>query len=228
MWTIEVVKARFFEAADVERRMVVKGMNGGGSAWPVYSYDAADMSGWDDQAIADNLERWQGRKVTKSPELTRWEEVFFEWTALIPERRRVLVWRWAQCIASGRSFSKYCEDKGLNRSTAYNRMERVFLDLTALFRNEGRRLLDPDPRWSGQFDGNPASISYKMAPSVTKRDHPGPDGLNFRTEASDDRITTPEAVAEFAQHLADTNEARRKARLRKALRGVPGEEQEAA
>ena len=36
-------------------------------------------------------------------------------------------------------------------------------------------------------------------------------------------MRTPEAVAAFAQHLADVNEQRRKARLRKALRGVPGE-----
>jgi hypothetical protein len=227
MWTIEIVKARFFEAADVERRMMVKGIGGGGTAWPAYSYDAEDMKGWDDVAIADNLERWQGRKVTKSPEITRWEEVFFEWTAMVPERRRVLVWRWSQCIASGRSFSKYCEDKGLNRATAYNRMERVFEDLNARFRNEVRLLRHPDEKWSGQFEPDPASISSKMDAPVARRHHPKSNKLNFRNEASHDTLTTPTAVAEFAKHLADTNEARRRARLRKALRGVPGE-QEAA
>ena len=31
-WTIEIIKARFIEAADIERRMLVKGMGGGGNA----------------------------------------------------------------------------------------------------------------------------------------------------------------------------------------------------
>ena len=223
MWTIEIVKARFFEAADVERRMVVKGLVGQGTAWPSYSYDSADMAGWDDQAIADNLERWQGRKVTKSPELTRWEEVFFEWTSLIPERRRKLVWRWAQCIAYGNSFSAYCRDRGLNRATAYNRLERVFSDLTAQFRNEARFLRMPDERWSGQFEPDTASGCHTTGDAVSQRNHPQPDQLHYQSEASRDRLTTPAAVAAFAQYLAETNEARRQARLRKALRGVPGE-----
>jgi len=197
MWTVEVVKARFFEAADVERRMMVKGIGGGGNAWPSYSYDKEDMAGWDDQAIADNLERWQGRKVTKSPEISRWEEVFFEWTSMIPKPRRVLVWRWAQCIASGRSFSKYCEDEGLVRATAYNRMERVFDNLTTRFRNEARFLRHPDEKWARQFEPDPASVSSRMDEVVAKRHHPNPDKLHFRSEAHHDRLTTPAAVAEF-------------------------------
>ena len=223
-WTVEVVKARFFEAADVERRMIVKGMSGGGNAWPSYSYDKEDMAGWDDAAIADNLERWQGRKVTKSPEITRWEEVFFEWTQLIPEPRRLLVWRWAQCIALGRSFSKYCEDKGIVRATAYNRLERVFENLTIEFRNASRLLLWPDEKWSGQFDGNDASKEHKMDEVAPKRGptiHPP-----FRSEKHHDNLTTPEALGEFTKHLAAHNRAQTRKR-EKALRGVPGE-QEAA
>ena len=219
MWNIEIVKARFFEAADIERRMTVKGMSSGGTAWPSYSYDADDMAGWDDQAIADNLERWQGRKIAKSPEITRWEEVFFEWTSMVPETRRILVWRWSQCIASGRSFSAWCERAGMVRATAYNRMERVFEDLTARFRNEGRLLRYPDEKWSGQFEGEKASLSHTIETAAPKRTAHQP----YRTEPHEDHLTTPEAIAEFAQHLAEMNEARRKARLRKALRGVPGE-----
>ena len=144
MWTVEIVKARFIEAADIERRMMVKGGPSTGSAWPTYSYDAEDIAGWDDVAIADNLERWQGRKATKSPELTRWEEVFFDWTGLLAVDRRIIVWRWSQCIASGRSFSEWCERKGLVRMTAYNRMERVFANLATRFDLEARLLRLPD------------------------------------------------------------------------------------
>lgn len=220
MWTIEIVKARFIEAADIERRMIVKGTGGGGSAWPAYYYDHEDMAGWDDQAIADNLERWQGRKITKSPELTRWEEVFFDWTQLMPEGRRLLVWRWSQAIAGGWSFSEWCQKKGIVRRTAYNRIEKVFLDLAACFGNEARLLRYPDEKWASQLCPDQAPIDGTMgeAVKVTAKGH-----QPFRTERHRDALTTPEAVDAFSQHLADTNDRRRKARLRKALRGVPGE-----
>lgn len=225
MWTAEIVRARFIEAADVERRMLVKGgPASGGASWPSYSYEFEDMAGWDDQAITDNLERWQGRKVTKSPELTRWEEVFFDWTKIVPERHRVLVWRWSQCIASGRSFVAWCERKGINRSTAYNRLERIWENLATQFRKEGRMLLDPDEKWTGQQEPLQAPSAGKM--TKVARDKDG-GHLPYRSERSHDTLTTPQAIAEFTEHLAKTNEERRKARLRKALRGVPGE-QEAA
>jgi hypothetical protein len=163
MWTIEAIKMRWIEAADIERRMLVKGgMSTSGNAWPTYSYDAEDMAGWDDQAIQDNLERWQGRKVTKSPELTRWEEVFFDWTALVPEKRRQLVWRWAQCIATGQSFSEWCQRKGIVRMTAYNRLERVFEHLAALFRKEVRLFREPDGKWALQEEADQAPSGHTM------------------------------------------------------------------
>lgn len=221
MWSVEIVKARFIEAADIERRMMVKGLGGGGTAWPAYYYDSEDMAGWDDQAIADNLERWQGRKITKSSELTRWEEVFYDWTKLIPISRRLLVWRWSQCIAGGSSFSEWCNKKGIVRRTAYNRIERVFSDLAAHFADEARLLRFPDEKWASQLSPPSAEVSvssHEVVPGRRGRRHEP-----FRTESHHDALTTPEAVAAFAQHLADTNDQRRKARLRKALRGVPGE-----
>jgi hypothetical protein len=225
MWTPDIVKARFIEASEIERRMFVKGMTSGGNAWPTYRFDEEDMKGWDDQAKLDHLERWQGRKVTKSPELTRWEEVYFYWTPMIPEKRRSLVWRWAQCIASGRSFSKYCEDKGLVRMTAYNRLEKVFENLTSVFLLEGRLMLLPDTMGALQDDGPEACTEHKM--TVVAQKGSAPKHPPFRTEKHRDMLGSPEAVSEFSKHLAQVNDVRRKARLRKALRGVPGE-QEAA
>lgn len=150
MWTEEVVLARFIEACDVERRMVVKGGPSSGNAWPTYYYDKDDMAGWDDQAIQDNLERWQGRKVTKSPELTRWEECFYHWTPMIPEARRVLIWRFAQCQSNGGSFSEWCRNKGIVRQTAYNRITRILETLAEQFAKEARRLLEPDAKFYRQ------------------------------------------------------------------------------
>lgn len=234
MWSVEIVKARFFEAADVERRMFVKGMSAGGNAWPSYSYDADDMAGWDDQAIADNLERWQGRKVTKSPELTRWEEVFYQWTPLIPHRplstkignkrgevsQRKLMWRYAECIASGKPFVAYCERKGINRSTAYNRRDAIFNDLALRFRNDNRLLLLPDERASGQQTHEMRPQAGPIGEPTAERGKPHPP---FRTEPCRDLLKSPAAIAEFSKTLSDHNERLRKMRLRKALRGVPEE-----
>lgn len=225
MWTVEVVKARFWEAADVERRMFVKGMSSGGNAWPSYRFDKEDRAGWPDDVIEEDLKIWMGRKPVGTPEFTRWEEVFFDWTQLIPEPRRLLVWRWSQCIAFGKSFSKYCEEKGLVRATAYNRLERVFKNLTNDFRIANRLLRRPDDKWAGQFEGPQAFTEIRSDEVVATQhqvDHPP-----FRTEPHRDMLGTAEAVAEFSKHLADVNDQRRRARLRKALRGVPGE-QEAA
>jgi hypothetical protein len=227
MWTIEDVKARFLEAADVERRMIVKGLPGSGNAWPSYRFDEEDMKGWDDQAKLDHLEMWQGRKVTKSPEISRWEEVFFIWTAMIPENRRLLVWRWAQCIASGGSFSKWCEDRGLVRMTAYNRLDRVWTTLAARFSKEARLLRSPDAKWDLQVPQSEIQENLSLKNSVSAKSpriHPA-----YISEKSTDHLTNPAALAEFSQHLADVNESRRKAQLRraKAMRGVP-DGQEAA
>src|ERR1035437_1175877 len=196
MWDVEIVKARFFEAVDIERRMMRKGIGGGGNGWPSYSYDKEDMEGWDDAAIADNLERWQGRKVTKSPEITRWEEVFFDWTQLIPEGRRLLVWRSAQGIALGRSFSKYCEDKGLVRATAYNRLEVVFENLADRFRLEARLLRAPDEKWTGQFEGREVQTYSTIHKSASSIQHPP-----FLSERPTDTLKTPDDMAKFVAHL---------------------------
>jgi hypothetical protein len=223
-WTPDIVRARFVEASEIERRMFVKGMTGGGNAWPSYRFDEEDMSGWDDQARQDHLEQWQGRKVTKSPELTRWEEVYFYWTPLIPERRRSLVWRFAQCRASGSSFSKYCENKGLIRMTAYNRLDKVFETLASRFLLEGRLVRLPEGTNPLHQDVVLALQTHTMdsvAPPKSPSLHPP-----FRTEKHLDTLTTPEACDGFAKHLASHNRAQARKR-EKALRGVPGE-QEAA
>jgi len=221
MWTIEIVKARFIEAADIERRMLVKSAVGGGNGWPTYDFDNEDRKGWVQADIDAAREYWAENKITSMPEVTRWEEVFFEWTQLIPQQRRLLVWRWAQAIANGWSFSEWCQKKGIVRRTAYNRIERVFSILTARFADEARLLRQPGEKWASQLKLRDADS--QVSSQDVARDAKRPQHQPFRTGSHHDALTTPEAVAAFAQHLAETNERRRKARLRKALRGVPGE-----
>ena len=134
----EDVRLRFVEAAEIEHRMhVKKGTSSGGNGWPGYRFDEEDMAGWDDAARLDNLEQWQGRKVTKSAEITRWEECYYGWTlGMLPkpaDRRRV--WIWARCIACGPSFVSVCDKQGWKTRTEYHRLERTFKFLAAQVSN---------------------------------------------------------------------------------------------
>ena len=224
MWTPDDVKARLIEAVDIERRVTVKGMPGCGNGWPTYNFDSADRAGWDDQARTDDLEKWAARKFTTSAEQSRWQEVVFEWRDFIPAERRNLVWGFAECRAKGRSFSKYCEDRGLVRMTAYRRIDRVLEKLASAFALESRTLRLASDKWVLQVEGIQNTDCDVIKDAASKRSakkHPP-----FRTEKHHDNLTTTAAIAEFSQHLADVNEARRKSqerRMKKALRGVPGE-----
>jgi hypothetical protein len=223
MWTPEDVSERFIEAADVEYRMLVKGMTRGGNAWPSYAYTREDYEGWDDAARADNLANWQGRKVTRSPEISRWEEVFFVWTnRYIPDlRARQTVWTWAHCMAHGPSFVFVCEKRGWVRRTEYARKERTFADLAETLRNNDVLFRPAEQIPLAQQTDVLARNGDKVGASRDRSQHPP-----FRSESPRHLLTSDAAIAEFEQHLADENEKRRKARLRKSLRGVPGGETE--
>ncbi|GAC1572954.1 MAG: hypothetical protein NVS3B5_02150 [Sphingomicrobium sp.] len=225
MWDVDLVRERFIEAVDIERRVVVKGAPRVGNGWPQYKFDQEDRAGWDDAAKQDDLERWQGRKFTTSAEQSRWQEVVFEWRLLIPVDRRDLVWDFAECRARGWSFSKYCEDNGLVRMTAYNRINRVLEDLAARFSKEGRLLRFSASKSTLQEGTNSIGLDatveiYASAKRPAK--HPP-----FRTELVRDLLKTPADIAAFSQHLVDTNDERRRLherRIKKAMRGVPGEQ----
>jgi len=180
MWTSEIVKARFVEAAEIERRMFVKGMTNGGNAWPTYNFDEDDRRGWVKADLEAELEWWSRNNRTTTPEITRWEETFFFWTPMIQERRRSLVWRFAQCRATHQSFSKYCETYGLVRMTAYNRLDRVFENLASRFVLEGRLMRLPKEMDTLQESDLVACTDHKMEVVAPKRGptiHPP-----FRTE----------------------------------------------
>lgn len=223
MWTAEDVRSRFIEAAEIERRMHVKGLPTAGNAWPSYRFDAEDRAGWDDRAKQDDLEAWQGRKTTESREIARWQEVYFVWTLQFikrdADRRRV--WIWARCMSGGPSFVSICEKRGWVRRTEYARLERTFSSIARKLTNNGSVFVAADILPLAQKDdaGHTEAQMVGLRARLGKQ-HSHPP---FRTESHHDALTTPEAVAAFSQHLADTNDLRRKARLRKALRGVPGE-----
>jgi hypothetical protein len=225
MWTAEVVQARFMEAADIERRLRVKGGPSAGNAWPAYGFDEEDRKGWTQADIDAEKDRWARNAALSTPEIARWEECYFSWTLdeIARPIDRMTVWGYVRCAIHGRSFSKFCKDRGWVRRTAYARLERTFENLAQKFLNTGLLFTPPDDKWLAQDGAAAASTGPTMdeaaADEPRKTVHPP-----YRAERHHDALTTPEAIAAFEQHLVEVNEQRRKARRRKALRGVPGED----
>jgi hypothetical protein len=149
MWTPLDVRDRFVEAAEVERRSP-RGQWGPSqklSFWPEYKATFEDKAGWGSQRLAEEREM-RFRRLPPSPnEISRANEVLLEWTPLVREDRRKLVWFWAHCAAGGGKFAVVCRRMGWTRRTAYARLDVVFDCLTARFVND-RRIL----RLAGNVD----------------------------------------------------------------------------
>lgn len=150
MWDAITVRDRFAEAAEVERRSP-RGPWGPSqklSFWPEYRATFEDMTGWGSKRLAEEREM-RFRRLPPSPnEISRANEVLLEWTPLVPEDRRKLVWYWAHSQAGGIKFAVICRRMGWVRRTAYDRLERLFERLAANFVNEARFL-----RLAGDIDG---------------------------------------------------------------------------
>jgi hypothetical protein len=155
------------------------------------------------------MEIWQGRGTAKADALTRYQECL-SWTIeriTDPERRR-LVWGFAFCRAYKREFGKWCEKHGRAKSTAYNRLHRIWRSLSDDLNNDNILLREPSAYWVGHETPVLACISHTME----TRDSAQPIKFTpgYQTEKSRDLIQTPEDADTFAKFLE-----RRNARLRK-------------
>jgi hypothetical protein len=81
-----------------------------------------------------------GRLPPSPNEISRANEVLLEWTPLVREDRRKLVWFWAHCAAGGGKFTVIYRRMGLKRRTAYDRLDRVWEKLADRFVNDDRTL----------------------------------------------------------------------------------------
>lgn len=163
--TEELIRARFMEAADVERRLPkVRGPRAG-SYWPGYGFDKEEREGWTDEDTAEDRQRWAARRDVTAAELSRYAEVI-GWTIdhIHHVEMRRLVWMWAACqVIPGRSFVAACDRKGLVRSTAYARLERLWKRLDAEFRKTGLLLRFPLAGEGGQNSGSEAHIGVEYS-----------------------------------------------------------------
>jgi hypothetical protein len=222
MWTSEIVRIRFVEAAGTERFLSALRLPTANGYWPQFQYDKEDEAGWDQAAKDDHLSIWQGRGTAKADALSRYQECL-SWTierVTSPDRRR-LIWGFAFCRAYKREFGKWCDKRGMAKSTAYNRLNRTWDHLSFNLNNDRVLLREAAQFWIGHETPLVASIcatdDFRPPAKLGVPYKP-----SFRTEPSRDLLKTPEDVIQFSKHLARTNSDRAREQKRRELceRGV--------
>jgi uncharacterized protein DUF6362 len=226
VWTPELVRARFIEAADTERRMPRVGAKGEISGfWPSYVHSFEEMSGWGTKRLAEERELRFRRIPPSAGAVTRFEEAM-DWTAnrIADETRRRLVWAFAHCRANEWSFSAKCKKEGWNRVTAYDRLNAVFRRLAKELDNDSVLLRMPDEKWVLQ-DAPVSGINSDMAARGG-----GDDGLTLRVKSpravilpggdATDLLKSESDLKRFARHLRRVNKARRRERERRRRRAL--------
>jgi hypothetical protein len=148
MWTTEIVKARFIEAAATERRMPLRKVGGLAGSWPQYVHSFEDMNGWGTKRLAEEREMRFRRTAPSAEAISRHFEAL-QWTGelISDERHRRIVWAWAWCQATGRSFAARCRREGWVRMTAYRGLTAAFEEMTCKLCNNGVLVRFPDAEW---------------------------------------------------------------------------------
>jgi hypothetical protein len=230
MWTPEIIRARFVEAAHTERHLASPFRPDARGFWPKIFHDKEDRDGWDDQAKQEDMEAWQGRGSAKADALSRHQECL-DWTVsliddakpLTAYRVRVL-WTWARCRNGGLDFGARCHRMGISRPTGYRRLTDITEQLSQQHNMIGLLLRLPDEEFLRQEEapvvssmrgvGNPIRINLSTSGI--------PFSPSFRTDVSCDLLKSERDVTDFQSHLDAVNAERRKLleRKRRAKIGV--------
>lgn len=214
MWTPDIVKARFQEAAETERYLPRPRMGTGAGFWPLHQYTKEDRDGWDDAARADNADMWaRNRKLTREAISRHDECLVWSMTLLGNEAHRHIVWKWAFCQVNGWSFSEACKRRGWVRVTAYRRLQASFDRISVQLHTASALVRLPDEKWLRQ-DAQPA-LEDCLGPETSVIRVAAPKHPPFLLEKPTDTLKTPAAIEAFVAHLEDTNAKRRKDRARR-------------
>lgn len=214
IWTGDLIKARFVEAADTERRLpavrIAPSITSGW--WPEFKYSVADMNGWGGKRLSEHRDQfWANARLAPSAGAVSRHEEVLSWTAdhIHDEARRRLVWLWAFCTAADRDFGAALRSRGIARSTAYSRLSKLWARMERDFRNVALPLRFPDDKWIGHKTGSSA-ISCGMigresdnAPPISQSHWKDDEALEDRPDLRD---------FSWAQSQA-SREAKRRAKL---------------
>jgi hypothetical protein len=220
MWTPEIVRSRFIEACDTERRLPLGGGSSQGGFWPAYVYSFEDMNGWGTKRLAEEREMRLARTPPSAAAISRFEEVM-EWSASMihDDTRRKIIWTWAACQVSGHSFASRCRKFGWVKMTAYRRLHAISEAISYNLVNELVLLRMPDEKWV--LPEQPVSASnFDMVALSDDAEQPMVHPTFQVLDKPGDLLKTPEAVAEFAKHLAASNKRARREQERRAKLGL--------
>jgi len=147
-WSPEVVRSRFVEACDTERRLPLGGGTRSCGYWPAYVYSFEDMNGWGTKRLAEEREMRLARIPPSAAAISRFDEVM-AWSASLihDDTRRHIVWCWARCQALDLSFAERCRKFGWVKMTAYRRLHAVSEAISFNLNNDGVLLRMPDEKW---------------------------------------------------------------------------------
>jgi hypothetical protein len=219
-WSVEIVRARFVEACDTERRMP-RGRTGSAMGyWPSYEHTFEDMAGWGTQRLAEEREMRFRRTPPSSGAISRHDEVM-RWTGelISDETVRRIVWAWAWCQMTGSSFSARCRKRGWVKATAYRRLQTAMAQISARFRNGHSVLRLPDEIWVRQQQ--PIQGIHSGTGSVDRGEPAqSPTSQIFDGDRPGHTLTSPQAIDDFAKHLTDLNRRRRREQERRRKLGI--------
>lgn len=211
-WTAQIVRARFVEAAEVDRRMPrVRGFRASsGGFWPGFVHTTEDMNGWGEKRLREHRAAfWSGdHRAPSADAISRMEEVM-DWSLRLirDEERRILIWAWAFSTVTGRHFRTWCKKTGRNRSTAYERIEAEFQRLAEFLNRNNALLRYPDNGQAGH-EGGILPLEADIAEEVASPRF-------ARTEDARPDANLPEDPEAFQRWLAKTNASRRKEQERR-------------
>jgi len=195
MWTTEIVKARFIEAAATERRMPLRKVGGFAGSWPQYVHSFEDMNGWGTKRLAEEREMRFRRTAPSAEAISRHFEAL-QWTGelISDERHRRIVWAWAWCQATNRSFAARCRREGWVRMTAYRGLTAAFEEMTRKLCNNGVLVRLPDAEW--MLPSRESALSGARSQGEIARAGSGGD---FGRARGDDDLVRARSDGEFAQ-----------------------------
>jgi len=220
MWTPEIVRSRFVEACDTERRLPLGGGSSQGGFWPAYVYSFEDMNGWGTKRLTEEREMRMARIPPSAAAISRFEEVM-AWSASMihDDTRRRIIWTWSYCQMSGHSFAARCKKLGWVKMTAYRRLHAVSDAISRNLVNDLTFLRMPDEKWV--LPSQPISSSSFDMLALSAEDGQPTNHPTFQVfDKASDMLTSPQAVSEFAKHLATTNKRRRREQERRKKLGL--------
>lgn len=149
-----IIRARFAEAADTERRLPFAKTrpNGYGSSMPTYLHDFADLVGWGKERLAEERQMATRRLPPAADAISRHDECL-RWTAMISpkvgvaEDYRRALWARAFAFVGGKPFRVWCRAAGIAHVTGYRRSDAAVDLLSSIFRKSSVSVTSPADEW---------------------------------------------------------------------------------